>query len=92
MEYKAHRSPLFLQSFDLLTSAEQKAIIQAISKLLQNPRHPSLQTHIVEPRSQKPKIFEAYASAELRITWQYSGNDEILLRNCGHHDKTLKKP
>lgn len=92
MPFLGQRSPLFDDNFDSLTAIEQKSIIKAVQKLLHNPRHPSLQTHIVEPRERKPKIFEAYASAELRITWKYIGDETILLRNCGHHDQTLHNP
>jgi hypothetical protein len=77
MAFFGQRSPIFNHNFDALTSVEQKAIIKAVKNLLHNPRHPSLQTHLVEPRSRKPKIFEAYASEELRMTWQYFGEETI---------------
>lgn len=92
MAFLGQRSPLFDENFDALTAVEQKAMIKAVKNLLQNPRHPSLQTHIVKPRGRKPKVFEAYVSSELRLTWQYNGDETILLRNCCHHDQTLRNP
>jgi hypothetical protein len=28
----------------------------------------------------------------IRFTWQYEGDDAIILRNIGHHDAALRKP
>lgn len=37
-------------------------------------------------------IFEAGANMDIRITFHFEKTDTIVLRNCGHHDRTLKNP
>ena len=37
-------------------------------------------------------IFEASANMDIRITFHFDNSDTIILRNCGHHDRTLKNP
>lgn len=49
--------------------------------------HPSLRVKKV--RSTKD-VWEAEASTGLRLTFTWVG-DLIILRNCGEHDKTLKR-
>ena len=58
-------------------------------KLTDDPRHPGLRTHRVRATQ---SVCEASANMDLRITWQYSGSDVMVVRNCGHHDRTLKNP
>ncbi len=82
-------SDRFLRNFAKLDSKSQQAIREAIEQLTDDPRHPGLRTHRV--RATK-SVWEASDNMDLRITWQYSGSDVIVVRNCGHHDRTLKNP
>ncbi len=45
------------------------------------------------PRVQATRSMrEASANMDLRITWQYDHPGVILVRNCGHRNRTLKNP
>jgi len=56
-----------------------KQVAKCIQMLLENPRHPALQTHefgsLSNPYSRKEKVFEAYAQqgtpAAYRVFWCY---------------------
>lgn len=82
-------SKKFRKRFSKLQTDEQKAIEQAMRRLADNPGHPSLRFKKVKGRE---SVFEASASMDLRITCRFEGNHTIRLRNCGHHDDTLRNP
>lgn len=83
----------FLTNYSQLTVKEQKAIDKAIIFLSTNPRHPALNTHKATNVRAKYKVggnevFIAYASKELRITFEYGPQlSMITIRNCGYHDE-----
>lgn len=79
----------FDKSFGNLDSVSQTRITMAVSRLMEDPRHPSLRVKKMEGWGY---IWEASASMDLRITFHYEKPDTIVFRNCGHHDPTLKKP
>lgn len=63
--------------------------------LEQNPRHPSLRTHVVKNAigSYEGKIFEGYVNKQYRFTWEYGKlRSEIILRNVDNHDECLRNP
>jgi len=70
----------------------RKTIDKAVQLIATNPNHSSLNTH--KARNTKTKypiggtdVFIAYASKNLRITFEYGpGPGMIAIRNCGHHD------
>ena len=71
-----------------------KQVRKTISFLLENPRHPSLETHaydsITNPYDPSKKVFEAYAqnvtSAAYRIFWCYGPNErEITIISITAH-------
>ncbi|HLU23453.1 MAG TPA: hypothetical protein VKZ77_13395 [Bacillaceae bacterium] len=41
---------------------------------------------------QNPNVWEASGNMDLRITFEIQKPDQIILRNCGHHDSTLNRP
>jgi len=67
--------------------ALQAAILETISRLAENPRHPGLQTHPIRGRR---GIFEAYVDRANRLTFEY-GDNCIVLRNHCNHD-ILRRP
>lgn len=74
-----------------LDRQSQKAINDALLLMAKNFSHKSLR--IKKMRGYRnPDIWEASASMNLRITFELIKPDIILLRNCGHHDKTLNNP
>jgi len=79
----------FKKIFKKLDHQSQKSIEKAILQLAKNPRHPSLRTKKMQGRND---IFEASATMDLRITFHYDDSNVIVLRNCGHHDRTLNNP
>jgi len=85
---RIRRLDRFVKSFKKLDAGSRKKIETAIRKLVADPWYPSLQTSKLEGTGY---IFYCRASDELRITFHFDG-ETIVLRNCGHHDPTLRKP
>ena len=88
---------IFLESYSRLKPGERKAIDKALRFLSADPRHPSLNVH--KARNVKGKyveggsdVFIAYASEELRLTFEYGPNPGMIaIRNCGHHEPSERK-
>lgn len=86
---KLHITTRFDKAFGKLDGNSQKAINKAIPLLLEDFSHPSLRTK----KMQKHKdVFESSANMDIRMTFHLEKPDTLVLRNCGHHDKTLKNP
>lgn len=65
----------------------QGAIVRCITRLRENPRHPSLRTKKMQGVE---GVFESRASQADRVTWHWD-EDVIVIRNhCNHH--ILKRP
>jgi len=84
---------LFLESYERLGQKEQRTIDKAVRLLAQNPRHPSLKVHKAKgikakyPSEGGNSVFIAYASKELRLTFEYGPEPGMIsFRNCGFHD------
>lgn len=59
--------------------------------LTRNVSHPSLRIKKMKGHH-NPEIWEISANMDIRITFHRIKPNTIVLRNCGHHDKTLKNP
>lgn len=79
----------FQENFKMLDEQSQKAIQKAIRLMNHNMKHPSLRTKKMEGSDY---IFEASANMDIRITFHYEKPDRLILRNCGHHDRSLSNP
>ncbi len=79
----------FVKSYARLDKQVQKAIDKALSLLLENFRHPSLRMKKMQGHE---GVFEISANMDIRITFHFEKPDTIVLRNCGHHDRTLNNP
>lgn len=88
-EFNLNISERFQKAYFILDQGSQGVIDIALILLAENPRHPSLRTHRVKATK---SVWESSTNMDLRITWQYDGPGVIALRNCGHHDRTLKNP
>ena len=95
--FRLYFEPIFLENYARLALKERNAIDKAVTLLSKNPRHPSLSLH--KARNVKAKypvggndIFIAYASKNLRFTFEYGPEPGMFaLRNCGHHDPCERK-
>jgi len=83
------RTPQFNANYAKLDAQSQKAIRKALTFMLHDLRHPSLRTKKMQG---KDYIYEASATMDIRITFHFEKPETIVLRNCGHHDRTLKNP
>lgn len=88
--YQLQTSKKFKKAFQKLETTEQQAVEKAIQQLTSNPRHPSLRAKKI--KGSQNGIWEASANMDLRITFHFEDVKIIRLRNCGHHDPTLKNP
>jgi hypothetical protein len=66
----------------------QGAILEAVARLAENPRHPGLQTHRVQGHA---GVFEAYVDEANRLTFEWNG-PVIVLRNHCNHDMIKLNP
>lgn len=88
---------IFLENYQRLEAKERKTVDKATKLISVNPRHPSLNTH--KAKNVKAKyptggddIFIAYASKDLRVTFEYGPEPGMIaVRNCGHHDTCERK-
>jgi hypothetical protein len=65
------------------------AIAKCVHFLGENPRHPGLQTHVVQG-TRDPKVFEAYVDKKNRVTFHWEAGKIVLRNNCNHD--ILKSP
>lgn len=73
----------FVRDFQGLPAEIQTEIEKALRLLVENPRHPSLQTKKMRPASRG--IFEARVTQAYRLTFQLDGSN-LVMRRVGTHD------
>ena len=78
----------FRRAYRSLTPEEQKPVQKALRLMDEDLRHPGLRIKRIRGTQ---GIWEARASRSLWLTFEVKG-DNIVLRNVGSHDATLKKP
>lgn len=71
----------FLEGFRKLSPSEQKQARKAIRLLNENPRHPSLQVHIIKGTD----FWEVYVNMDVRMIYLPESNVYTLM-TIGHHD------
>ena len=74
------------QTADEAAAAEQKATMQKLKLLVQNPFYPSLRTKKVQGFLD---VFEMSVNMDIRILWRYENGTIILLLEIGHHKDIL---
>ncbi len=72
-----------------LDPATRGKLKKQIALLATDPRHPSLRVKKIKGTG---SIFEARVDRDVRLTFEFGGRHEIILRVVGPHDPTLKKP
>jgi mRNA interferase RelE/StbE len=81
-------SPLFKKKVQSFSPEMKKLLQKKLSLFIDNPKHPSLHSKKIQGTDQ---IFESRINLDIRFTWQFDG-ENIILRNIGSHDPTLKNP
>lgn len=81
-------TPRFEKAYRTLSPEQQEAANSHLRRLEQNWRHPSLQTRKLGGTK---NIWYLRISRDLRLTFE-PRRGEILLRNVGPHDATLRSP
>jgi mRNA-degrading endonuclease YafQ of YafQ-DinJ toxin-antitoxin module len=79
---KITHDPRFLRDFADLPANIQERAKKKLALFLENPRHPSLQTHKMEGW---PDLWEGRISDDYRFTFRMVG-DLYQLRRIGTHD------
>jgi addiction module RelE/StbE family toxin len=79
----------FLKSFAHLPKVVQEKVKKHIALLAENPRHPSLQSRLIQGAA---GINEARIDLDYRMTYERDAEDTLVLRVVGKHDKVLKNP
>lgn len=76
-------SPKFKKLLNQKPPPMQAAFLECIARFAENPRHPSLHTHLV--RGVKGgAVFEAYIDKGNRLTFHYEAGKIVLRNNCNH--------
>jgi len=78
----------FARDYRALPKEIRTAVDEALRRLLDDPRHPSLRVKKMQPRARG--IFEGRVSRGYRFTFEVQG-DVYLLRRVGAHD-VLRSP
>lgn len=78
----------FRRAYRSLPQKERNRVQKALRLMEEDLRYPSLRVKRVRGTA---KIWEARASRSLRITFELQGED-LILRNVGPHDETLRQP
>ena len=76
----------FEKALKKLSKAEQRATMQKLKLLVQDPFYPSLRTKKVQGFLD---IFEMSVNMDIRILWRYESGTIILLLEIGHHKDIL---
>jgi len=84
---KVARTESFARDFKGLPKEVQGRVEKAISRLVQNPAHPSLR---VKKMQGVKNIWEASVTMSYRLTF-HRGGDTITLRRVGTHDILVKE-
>jgi mRNA interferase RelE/StbE len=71
-----------------LDAATRDKLKKQIGLLASDPRHPSLRVKKIKGTG---SIFEARVDHDIRFTFEFGAQHEIILRVVGPHDPTLKK-
>lgn len=79
---KVARDPRFVQDFAALPAAIRKRAEKKLALFVENPRHPSLQTHKMEGHRD---IWEGWITGNYRFTFEIVG-DLYKLRRVGTHE------
>ena len=93
---------LFQKSYRKLGHKGRARVDAALRRVAERPFHPfypGLSVHKllgVTGTPQKlgqpaPPVWEMHASDSILVTFQYD-EEQIILRNCGQHDKVLRNP
>lgn len=65
------------------------AVARCVKLLGEDPRHPGLQVHKLKGVT---GIWEAYVDGANRVTFEWSSNGKIVLRNNCNHDILKRNP
>ena len=79
----------FKREFKKLSNSDKNSFEKQINTFMDNPNppyHPSLRIKKIQGTN---GIFEMTITMGVRLTFEF-GEDKIILRNIGEHDKTLK--
>ncbi len=79
---KIARDPRFIRDFAALPAAIQERAEKKLALFLENPQHPSLQTHKMEGCR---NIWESWITGDYRFTFEIAG-DIYKLRRVGTHE------
>lgn len=85
---KIARTDRFKKAYNNLTDEDKRRAEKALRLLVSNISHPSLRVKRIHKTQ---GIWEARVSKKIRMTFEM-GDDLLLLRNIGQHDKILDSP
>jgi len=74
-------TPAFKKALEVKPPELQAAIMECVTRLLEDPRHPSLRTHKIHGVS---GVFEAYVDRANRVTFHYGDREIVLRHHCNH--------
>lgn len=89
---KVQRSARFAKQFQLLVRGDRplaKQVEKTVEYLLRfPPAHPALRMKKIQGTRD---IYECSVNMDIRMTFEFSDPETILLRNIDHHDPALKR-
>ncbi|WLR42210.1 cytotoxin [Bacillus carboniphilus] len=82
-------SKRFKKNYKKLDLQSQKLIKKALIQFDTDFSHPSLR---MKKMTGYNDLWEISANMDLRITFKWEKPNTFIMRNCGHHDDTLRNP
>ncbi|MCQ2382124.1 MAG: type II toxin-antitoxin system mRNA interferase toxin, RelE/StbE family [Clostridia bacterium] len=84
---KIYFTDKFIKHYDKLSKKEQTQVDNKITLFRKDITHPSLRTHRMQGYTNR---YEFSVNMDIRVIWQYDGNDIIAFVDVGHHDILYK--
>lgn len=85
------RTNRFKKAYKKLDRQSQEIINRALILFSQDMSQPSLRVKKMKGYH-RPDLWEMSPNMSLRVTFEFIKPHTFILRNCGHHDATLRKP
>lgn len=87
MKYRIKMTKTFEKNLKKLAATEQRSVAKKLAQMMIDPFYPSLRTKKVQGFRD---IFECSVNMDIRILWQYQGDNIIVTLDIGHHSLIQK--
>lgn len=87
MKYRIKTTKTFEKNLKKLAAMEQRSVAKKLAQMMMDPFYPLLRTKKVQGFRD---VFECSVNMDIRILWQYQGENIIVTLDIGHHSLVKK--